>query len=667
MNHLFKELSSFLRCRPAVFLLSWLALGGWIVLPVHAGERFQPVSPDEVHMTSEPQAPGAPAIILYRQVDRDDTGLTSHEDNYFRIKILTEEGRKHADIEIPFFKDEQSIVNIHARTIRPDSSVANFDGKVFEKSIAKAQGLKYLAKTFTLPDVQIGSVIEYFYTIDLSEQYVFDSHWILSDELFTKRAKFTLKPYLENGMSVRWSWQGLGAGEPQPKEGPDHIVRLEVSSIPAFHTEDYMPPENELKARVDFHYSEEGFEKDPVQYWKKTGKKLNDKVEKFVGKRSVMEQAVAQIVSPGDSSELKLQKIYARVQQLRNTSFEVEKSAQEKKREKEKDAANVEDVWKRGYGSGAQLTWLFLALARAAGFDAEAVIASDRRNYFFHPNSMDARKLDANVVLVKVDGKDRYFGPGTAFTPFGLLQWPDTGVQGLRLDKDGGAWVQTMIPDGSASRVERRADLTLSSTGDLEGKLTITFTGLEGMNRRVEERHEDEAARKKFLEDQAREYVPAACEVELKNKPDWTSSSSPLVAEYELKIPAWGAGAGRRVLLPMGIFTAAEKRVFDHAERVYPIYFQFPSEKDDDVTITLPAGWQVSSLPAEQNQDAKTVAYILKAENDKQKLHLTRKLRVELMILDAKYYPALRSFFQMVRKADEQQIVLQPGTDNASN
>jgi len=66
-----------------------------------AAVGFQPVSPDELKMTSEPLAPGAPAIILFRQVDRDDNIHTPHEDNYFRIKILTEEGRKHADVEIP--------------------------------------------------------------------------------------------------------------------------------------------------------------------------------------------------------------------------------------------------------------------------------------------------------------------------------------------------------------------------------------------------------------------------------------------------------------------------------------------------------------------------------------------------------------------------------------
>ena len=65
-------------------------------------------------MTSEPQAPGAPAIILYREVNRDDSGNTAHEDDYYRIKILTEEGRKYADIEIPFFKENGiNVVNIN--------------------------------------------------------------------------------------------------------------------------------------------------------------------------------------------------------------------------------------------------------------------------------------------------------------------------------------------------------------------------------------------------------------------------------------------------------------------------------------------------------------------------------------------------------------------------
>ncbi len=637
---------------------------------VVAGDGIQPVSPEELKMTSEPLAPGAPAIILYRQVDRDDRGLTAHENDYVRIKILTEEGRKYADIEIPYFKEDGSeIVNIKARTIQPDGSVVNFEGKAYDKSIVKAKGVKFMAKTFTLPNVQVGSILEYSYTVDLSEHYVVDSHWILSDELFTKHAKFSLQPYESSysNLSVRWTWQGLPPGAGEPKEGPDRVVRLEVVNMPAFRTEDYMPPENELKARVDFTYSEDEYEKDPSRFWKKKGKKLNDGVESFIGKRKAMEEAVAQIISPNDPPEVKVQKIYDRVQKMRNTSYEVRKTEQERKRDKEKPAANVEELWKRGYGDGQRLTWLFLALVRAAGIEAYPVLAADRQNYFFHPNSMDARKLDSNVVLIKLNGKDLYCDPGAAFTPFGLLEWQETGVPGLRLDKEGGTWIQTMTPQSSASRIERRANLTISETGDLEGKLSITFTGLEAMQRRVEERNQDDAARKKYLEDQAKEYIPAASEVDLTNKPDWGSSSSSLVAEYDVKIPGWVSGAGRRALFPVGIFSATEKRVFDHTDRVHPIYFSFPFQKQDDVTVTLPPGWQVNNLPPEENQSNNVVAYISKVEDNKQTLHLTRTLRIDLILLDAKYYPALRQFFQYVRQGDEQQIVLQPGRTGAAN
>jgi len=620
-------------------------------------------------MTSEPLAPGAPAIILYRQVDRDDNVHTPHEDNFIRIKILTEEGRKYADLEIPFVRGEYDISGVRARTIRPDGSVAEFDGKVLEKPIEKSRDVKFMAKTLTLPDVQVGGIIEYSFTYDFKEYSLYDSHWILSQDLFTRNAKFSLKPYTSDfpSYAVRWTWHDLPPGTGQPRQTANNVVRLEAHNIPAFQTEDFMPPEDELKSRVDFIYSDQLFEPNPDKYWKKVGKQLNGQVEGFVGKKKAMEDAVAQIASPDDPPEVKLQKIYDRVQQLRNTSYEVQKTQQEVAREKEKEPANVEEVWQRGYANGRDLTWLFLGLVRAAGFEAYGVYVSDRSHYFFSINLMDRSRLDANVVLVKVNGKDIYFDPGAAFTPFGLLEWPETGVAGLRLDKDGGTWIQSTLPQSSESQIERKARLKLSDTGDLEGNLTVTFTGLEAMNRRVEERHSDDTERKRYLEDQVKEYIPVAAELELTNQPDWKSSSRPLVAEFTLKIPGWVSGAGRRALLPVGIFSATEKGMFEHANRVHPIYFAFPFEKVDDVTIDLPDGWQTQSVPQPRNQDGHVVAYNVNVEKDAKSLHLSRKLKVDVLLLEPKYYAALRNFFQVVRSGDEEQIVLQPGTATASN
>jgi Domain of Unknown Function with PDB structure (DUF3857)/Transglutaminase-like superfamily len=629
-------------------------------------DEWQPISPEELRMTSVPEAPGAPAVILYRQVDRDDNARTGGEYNYIRIKILTEEGRKYGDVEIPFFKREGSIHGLKARTVRPDGTIANFEGKAFDKMIVKAKGLKYQAKTFTLPDVQVGSIIEYHYMENLQEGLVFDSHWILSNELFTKRAKFSLKPYTQ--FALRWSWPaGLPQGTPPPKD--EHgVIRMETQNVPAFQIEDYMPPENELKMRVDFTYSDSDPENDPEKFWKKEGKKLNDRVDSFIGKRKALEQVVAETVASSDAPEQKLRKLYARAQKVRNTSFEIQKTEQEQKREKEKEINNVEDLLKAGRGNARQINWLFVGLARAAGFQADSVFLSVRSQYFFKPAMMNVSQLNADVTVVKLDGKDVFCDPGSKFAPFGILPWEETLVKGLRLNKDGGAWVDTSLPRSEESKIERKADLKMNQEdGVLSGKLTVTFSGLEALWRRNDMREQDETERKKFLEDQVREYIPTGIDVELINHPEWETASPTLVATYDLNVPGWASAAGRRALLPFGLFSASEKQLFDHTTRVHPVYFQYPFEKADDVTIQLPLGWQVSSLPKELTKDGKIILYVRKAEDEKGTLHLTRVLRSDLLMIDAKNYPALRNFYQLVRTGDEEQIILQPMGARASN
>lgn len=643
---------------------------GFHSVPLHASDLIPLATPEELAMKSEPLAQGAPGIILFRLVQRDDNGRTSHEENFVRIKIFNEEGLKYANVEIPFVKGRDNVVNVKAHTIHPDGSVVNFDGKVAEQTIVKSRGVKYLAKTLALPDVHPGSIIEYSYTYDFPEHWFFDSHWILSEDLFTRRAVFTLKPYNNpySRVNVRWSWQGLPAGTDPPKEGPDHIIRMEARNIPAFQTEDFMPPANELKSRVDFMYSDNYSDAVPENYWRNVGKARYADLEHFIDKRKAMQQAVAQIVSPQDSPEEKAKKIYYRVQQLRNTSYEPSKTEQEEKREQTKKLVNVEEVWSRGFGDGVQLTWLYLALVRAAGLEADGVWVSGRNSYFFrHDVQVDSYRLNANVVQVRLNGKEIYCDPGGKFTPFGLLPWYETGVSGLRLDKDGGTWIQTPLPPSSASIVERKADLTLTETGDLQGKLTITYTGLEAEWPRHVERFEDEAGRRKYLEEAVKRLIPAASEPTLTNQPDWDGSASPLVAEFTLKVPGWASQTGRRVMLPVGLFSAQEKHLFDHANRVHPIYMDFPFQSKEDITITVPAGWQIGTIPPEHKQDGHVITYSLAVSKDGSNLKLARSITVDFLLLDKQYYTALRTFFQGIQAGDDQQIVLQPAATTASN
>jgi|SRR5208282_96872 len=93
-----------------LFLPILPALIGLVRPKTAHAEDWPPVSTEELKMTSEPKAPGAPAIYLFRQVDRDDSVPKEYE--YARIKILTEEGKKTkistASRLAPFVRTERS-------------------------------------------------------------------------------------------------------------------------------------------------------------------------------------------------------------------------------------------------------------------------------------------------------------------------------------------------------------------------------------------------------------------------------------------------------------------------------------------------------------------------------------------------------------------------------
>lgn len=654
----------------ALFILvfSVIAWFGTVALAVE-DSFWQPINRDELLMTKEPRAPGAAAICLYRQVDRDDSrGL---EFNYIRIKILAEEGRKYADVEIPFSAGLQKVRGIAARTIQPDGTTSEFKGKVYEQTIVKAKGSRVLADTFTLPGVRVGTIIDLAYTLDFLQRpsilngLVYGGSlenpiWVLSTDLFTKRAKFSLKPQEQMG-GLRWGWpNGLPAGTEAPS-AQGRVIRLEAQNIPAFVTEDYMPPEDSLNFLVEFEYTSGFPETDPDKFWEHRGKIWDGVFEDFVShKKKDLERAVRVIVSDGEPPEIKLQKLYARALQVRNLSYEKPVSFQEAKREKLKAIKNAEDVWSLGYGDATEINWLFIALARAAGIDATSVFIAPRNSYFFDPKTLNTGQLSDDIVLVKLGTQDLYLDPGAKFAPFGILPWFETDAPGLALNNEGGKWVRTPAPGSAQALIQRKADLTLSADGSLEGKLAVSYGGLEALELRTVQRDSDDAGRRDSLEALIKDSIPAFSEVELTNHPDWNSANMTMVAEFHLKVTGWTSGAGSGMLFPIGLFGGDERHVFEHSDRVHPVYFHHSYLRSDELTVHLPKGWKASQVPLPFDRDAKVVFYSINGKDDNNDMSIHRTLKSELLWVEPERYGWLRSIFESIRNGDSQQILLLP-------
>jgi hypothetical protein len=613
------------------------------------------VSTEEWQLKSVPEAPGAAAVYLYQQYDRDDV---QHFDSiYVRLKVLTDEGREYGNVEVPYVKGAEWIRDLQARTIRADGSIVPFDGKTYDKDIVSARGVKVLARTFSLSGVEPGSIIEYRFR-RYDDGYEGIGHWILSQDLFVREGHYSLVPFPY--LPIKWSWpNGLPAGTPGAPHKDKGRILLETHNVPAFISEDHMPPEDELRFRVDFSYLlDRNPETDPVLFWKKYGTVGYEYIQKFTDRRKVLEEALSQIVAPGDAPEVKLHKIYERMQRLRNYTYEPEKSPEEAARERQHEADNVADVWKANAGTRRDITFLFLGLVRTAGLQASAVRASARDEYFFNERIMNPAQLTQNVVEVSLNGSLLYFAPGVPNTPYALLPWWETDVRALRLDANGGTWFATPMPEAAAAHVEREATLRLVGD-DLQGTLTVRFTGLEAQWRRLSERNEDPAARRQFLEEQVAHFIPVSSEVHLKNDPDWSGADEPLVAQFDLHVSGWATAAGRRVLLPVGVFGAAERHTFEHEQRVHPVYFNYPSRHLDRIDITLPEGWHAASLPAAHALDLQGVVFKSAAESSGQTLRLTRDVTRNVYYAPVKFYPALQHFYKTVRASDEEQAVLE--------
>jgi hypothetical protein len=436
---------------------------------------------------------------------------------------------------------------------------------------------------------------------------------------------------------------------------------LEAHDLPAVLPEELAPPVELLEQHVDVIYSDLDMAaksaNDPTAFWNEYGKAFWRVVDDFIGSNRTWTKVVGEIVQPGDSQEVRLRKIYARVQRLRHVPAGGEWTDEEIKENKAHPIRRATDVWSQQRGNSAQLNWLFLGLLRAADVPADLLVAPRRDTQFFNVKLMNPRDLLTPIITVKLDGKDVFLDPGTRHLPFGALQWVNTGQDALLAGRDGGRFVP--IPAGGIedARIERHAVLKYSSDNVLQGTVEVSYSGREALWRRARERGEDAAARRTFLENELVSAIPVACTVKLLNEPDWEGPDAPLVAKLSVSVSGWTQPAGSRTLFPVGLLSNGQRKIFLTSHRTQPIYFRYPYVVQDDVQVQLPEGWQVQSVP-KATDTGKVLRYQASASAEAGSLHLTRQLSVGALWLGVNTYSTVKTFFDSVRAADEDRAVM---------
>lgn len=641
--------------------------------------NWRPIDPADLALKDNPVQPGADAMILYRASTVDAKDLVSRGDSdteYVRIKIFTKAGLDYADVKVPYAtgngsqwvpmgmdSNDVQIVGIRARTIHPDGSITNFDGKVLDKVVESGFGYKVRAATFSLPDVQPGCIIEYQYTKVGEPNWMHSEIWDVSREIFTRDAHFTFIPYMGySGYVPYYRFSNMPmAAKPKCDVGVEHMCVMDVQNVPAVISEPFMPPRSAISAYVEWYYRKVGdpYDETPQHFWNRNAKKWAGQLDKFVGKQDVLRQELARITSPGDSPEVQLRKMYARVQQLRNLDFEPSKTSREQKAEELKKNSNVKDVLEHGYGDGWQLNALFIGLARAAGFDAAQVMVAPRSVEFFHPRLEDSDELTAQIAWARAGGKEYWLDPASSCYPFGLLPWQEAGTGGLRISKQGAEMVNTPSPDNTTAVVTRTGDFQIDPDGGIHGALEIRFAGQEGALRREQGLQKDDAGRKKQIEDEIREWLPVGASFQLTKLSNWPDNDKPLVADGTLRLPSFGSEIAHRIMFPAEIFSVPQASRLTAQTRYNAIYFSYPYERDDDLRFQLPAGYRVEGLPKDRKLDLKAALYQISYTQTATTVEVKRDLVMNALLLDKKFYPTVRAFFGTAKSTDAEQAVLE--------
>ncbi len=641
--------------------------------PIPVMAQFHAPTDEELKMSADPKAPGAAAVYL--NIEEVDNQSVDTARFYVRIKVLQEKGKELATVEQPYLSGPFSykVEDIKARTIHADGTVVPLvvmpEDLLFVKSGEEALN----RKIFTLPAVDVGSILEYRYTLQFSGNAFLTPQWQIQRPYFVHREHYEFTPMksLLRGVGNSTSRglidahggliQGMIWSEKLPpgealKTDAAGIFHLDISDIPPSPSEEWMPPVQSLLYHVLFYFSTVSSSN---EYWTTEAKRWSKRVDEFVSASPSISKAVSGLTGPGDGDLEKARKLYAAVQALDNTDFSRKKGQTELKQLKLKEVKRAEDVWQQKSGSGNEIAQLYLAMLRTAGFTAHDMKVVNRDKGIFNPNYLDFDQLQDDLIILTIGGKDIVLDPGQKMCPFQTVHWKHSGAYGVRQSDDGRFAASSPLLAYSANTVNRIGEITVGEDSSVTGHFSFVMTGQEALYWRQKNLEIDENEVKKQLDEALAEVVPAGIDAHIDHFLGLDDPDVNLVAVVKLQ-GSLGTATSKRILLPAFVLDTRSHLPFvDQPQRQEPVDMHYAEQVTDQIVYHLPAGFEVEGAPKDANVIwEKHSVLVTKFKTEPGQITVTRSLARAFTFAKPEEYQDLRGFYQKVAVGDQQQVVL---------
>jgi hypothetical protein len=666
------------RFSPLLLVAVCLAFGA-SVQALTGGDDWRAIDPAELASKTPVVEKDADAEALFWEVSVADEveGGTVRTvlRHYLRIKIFTERGREsQSKIDIPYLSNWK-ISDIAARTVTADNRIIELKKEdVFERTIVRTSGLRIKAKSFAMPGVEPGSIIEYRWREVRNDRLANYIRLQFQRDVPVRLVKYHIKPLSDPNFPYGMRAQPFhGTNTPFVKE-KDGFYSTTMEKVPAFREEPRMPPEDQVRPWMLIYYTEDR-KLAPDQYWKEKGKEFYETFKSRTKMSDEVKKAAADAIGDATTPEQKLERLFEFCRsKIKNINDDASGMTAEE-RAKWKENKSPADTLKRGMGTGQNIDFLFATLATAAGFDVRMANLADRSDTFFDPSFADDYFISSYDITVRVGDTWRFYDPASTYVPHGMLRWQEEGVDALISDPKALTWAMTPMSPPEKSLEKRSGTFRLLEDGTLEGDVRIEYTGHLAFDKKEYNDDDSPTQREETLRESVKARLSTAelSDIKIENV---TDPIKPFVYAYHVRVSGYAQRTGKRLFLQPGFFTRGIGPLFSTAYRKHDIYFHYPWSEKDHLTIELPEGFVLDNPDAPAPITPEMTKNICE-----QRIRISVTKDGHTLIYDRGFffggggntlfpvesYAALKQLFDVIRQADDHTITLKQGAATASN
>lgn len=616
--------------------------------------------------------------IFWEAYVRDDpagNGYLNHiVENYIRIKLYNDRAvQNYGNVEIPYYSERKMTVSqIRARTIRSDGSIVEVAGSaVSDGVLSKAGKSKTKAKSFALPALEPGAIIEYQWVEVYSEYIPRYVPLIMQREIPMWLVSYKVRPVREFGFSEQMRAHPFNCNpspwEPVQKDlSHPGFVETHVNNVPAFIEEPSMPAEDDVRAWLLLYYTPTSKEK-PAAYWPSLGKQLNSDFRKTVKTNGEVKKLAEEITASAQTPASKADLLHTYcVKSIKNVLYNAEGMSSEERGEffkNLKETHSVSDTLRLKKGTPEHILSLFFSLAEAAGLNPIYVRGGSANGAVFRADFLDSFLL-RNRFVAFTNGQDyRYYNPGIPYLPPGMLDWDEQGQPGLLADPKSPKLILMPTTKAEESSVKRKADLNLSEDGIVRGKVSQAYFGHFAVREKLSLGEMSEGSREEDFKKRLESRYPGAKITNLKLE-NANAVEGPLKLSYEIEMPNYAQRTGKRLFVPAGFFQLGDKPLFSAASRKQPIVFRHAYAEEDEIEIRYPEGFVLDNaeMPGKFKiadvGDYSFTANVAKAER---LLMMKRNFvwaKNGMLFFDAKTYPEMKKVWDQIHTSNTTTITL---------